>query len=585
MVNAKCLIWAALAWTLACQTWTQASVKVDISPPGAVDAEAQWRLISDPCWFDSGQVHPELPSRKYEIEFADLAQWREPQPLYLWHIQGYITDANAVYQRLPEFEVGSIPRQRAWHETTLEFLIRAESCALPTANPTPLGPITLDPAGTADLYLFHYTPDPHDKEPFAISFHATSAGQPVSQDVIITPMPHISPEAEVFGLGGKASDPCATDDIDIDDKRNSEPNDFNYLDPKPCLRVITITGDEVIIEKGNPNHIYNNYNENADIGEFTVYAVDVIIRSPFHLPQTNVNIHAQNLIIEGNGCIKTTPIDNPIPEPNQFADGAHGLKAGDIALNIQSFQAPDPCLPDPCNPGSFLAPDPCDPNTYYPLDLRGGRGQNAGRGRPGVNGASRTMRDDHCSWEGFRYNAKENHKIIWFKRTLVCSGYCRQPSPREYGTHAWPGNGTNATCPGKPGNGGDGGSIRSALDVVMGYASFTGGSTGQKASDCPGGKGGSPRNATRCEIKLMRGNLITCLYFQKPEADPFCDHKTFNVSHHTSTDGKSYTAPDPCRPFGDPGKFMLVGDPMRWLKPKTLNKDACVKSIYSQKTS
>ena len=78
---------------------------------------------------------------------------------------------------------------------------------LATITATVLSPI----AGTIEFDpatgRVRYSPDTDDKRPFMIRFAATSGGQTRTQDVTITPMPHLPAEQTAFGLApaGEAS--------------------------------------------------------------------------------------------------------------------------------------------------------------------------------------------------------------------------------------------------------------------------------------------------------------------------------------------------------------------------------------------
>src|SRR5690606_39042260 len=90
-----------------------------------------------------------------------------------------------------------------------------------------------------------------------------------------------------------------------------------------------------------------------DLRSLTLYADQVIVRSPLRFPRTDVTIHARELIFEGEGRIDTSPIPfrqkravsphktkdgDPADENGKptyrAAAGRDGEKAGDIRLHV-----------------------------------------------------------------------------------------------------------------------------------------------------------------------------------------------------------------------------------------------------------
>ena len=87
-----------------------------------------------------------------------------------------------------------------------------------------------------------------------------------------------------------------------------------------------------------------------DLEALTLYADQVVVRSPLRFPGTTVTIHARELVFEGNGSIDTSPrrhlaarASSPPPtqgEPPRWsaADGANGEPAGDIHLHVETLR-------------------------------------------------------------------------------------------------------------------------------------------------------------------------------------------------------------------------------------------------------
>ncbi len=54
------------------------SLRVTISPQGAIDAGAQWRRTGTTTWYNSGDVETDIAVGTYSIEFKNLAGWDKP---------------------------------------------------------------------------------------------------------------------------------------------------------------------------------------------------------------------------------------------------------------------------------------------------------------------------------------------------------------------------------------------------------------------------------------------------------------------------------------------------------------------------
>lgn len=73
------------------------SLQVSISPQGAIDAGAQWRLAGSATWRDSGYTAREIPVGSYTVEFKDVPGWDKPANQSVTIQNGRTATAAAVY--------------------------------------------------------------------------------------------------------------------------------------------------------------------------------------------------------------------------------------------------------------------------------------------------------------------------------------------------------------------------------------------------------------------------------------------------------------------------------------------------------
>ena len=535
---------------------------VTIFPQEAVDAGAQWR-VHGRDWLDSGDVDPDLAPGYHEVEFKPLVLWEEPTTLRVRLVSDCETTATTAYERLKDFSIGEISPQTVWHAQTLELLIHSDelgpSASLSfVADPEPRGAMSLEPiSGTG---LFTYTPDPQDKQPFNVTFTAELDATSVEQTVEVSPMPHLPPEANAIGLppppGRQVPDAADKDSRDyliVNTVYSDHPEWLNHAKrwdetKSRGPRTISISGKTVVFEEGHDNGLYE-YNDKEDIEEMNVYGEKVIMRSPLNLPQANVTIYAKELCFEGQGCINTTPRPHSVDrlayipgEPPK--DGADGLPAGSITVHIESL----------------------DPGTAYyrRFIMQGGDGQLGSNGEDGKHGE-----DKECFFRGFSDAQGHWYENPWPGHVTKADigGWDFFPWHEGWNYHHWkeydfrPEHGNNAIADGKPGDGGDGGDIRSNLilrtvleePIFDAIVDNPGGWAGQGKS-YSGGEPGEPRPAIRAKL--------VSLY-------PGWGWEWRKQEEFTSQPGKDAPAPDPGTP-GQDGAACLVGSPLSWLHPYAL---------------
>ncbi len=372
-----------------------------------------------------------------------------------------ITPFPAFLKELSRYNIGELTPQTVWHGEKTEFWLQAEAVG-PGASfamdviGSPKGTIEFNPS----YGHFLYEPGTEDKEPFSVTFTATDGDKTASQTIQVTPMPKLTQEYQEFGEPVHSL-PDAEDKAYLirNDVLSVAKENFNYQNHK--TRSISITGKTVVFEQGHANSLYDNYHANPDIKAMNIYGETVIIRSPLHLPQTNVTIYARELRFEGDGLIKTTPISLTTPA-ERLQNGAHGLKAGDIAVYVSSLN------------GIYRASDP--PIRFI---LNGGDGQPAGIGKAGD--IPQNMMQPWCGFHG----------NCWFTGSCGSGLIVYMEGLTNYGTKEWPSHGEDATSGGKPGNGGTGGNLITNYNYLLtnGNVSSHGGAAGTKALTVIGSSG------------------------------------------------------------------------------------------------
>ncbi len=432
---------------------------------------------------------------------------------------------------IPQFKIGGIPSQVAWHGTTLQFRVYCEFSATvfsKTVNGSPLGKIVFD----TSTGLFTYTPADTDTVQFFVEFTATCGGESVSQEVEINPMPHLPSEQTVFGIDPKTyPDAEYMDYVVRSDVKSETAESFNNVSRN--TRSVSISGKTLVFQKDfGKNTLYNDYNNNEDIKEFKVFAETVIIRNPLNLPQTNVTIYARELRFEDVGtekaCINTTPKSlTTRPAGTTGIAGSHGLPAGNVTLHLEKFSAV---------------------GTDKRFILNGGNGQTGGLGKDGAAGTSLSFKTVH-SYTTVVYEKYEKEKKCCFGACWPCGW----EDPSIFGSKVWPGNGENAIPGGKPGNAGNGGNFSSNINMTS-YVSQNGGKAGEKAPDCKGGAAGTPVNSYWIEH--------TSYWDDK-------NHKC-NSTQHTSTAGANATSPSADISVGNTGTVSSAGSTMTWFTPFAL---------------
>ena len=444
---------------------------------------------------------------------------------------------------LPRLNIREIPPLTVWHDSSSEFLVHLDENPGVffdmEADPQPIGDLKLEPS--SDPYWhFSYTPAPEDKRAFTVTIATTSGDERVSRSFEMIPMPKLAPEQAVFRTGEHTQPgPLDPQEIHFTSENAKILRDlFNYRKPPVDVRNITIVGETVLLEEGKD--VYDLFNGKEDIQRMTIVAESLVIRSPLHLPQTDVTIYARELRFEAGARITTTPVAKTVG-PGLSKPGLDGLNAGGITLNI----------------GRFVPP------VELAFDLGGGKGQAGGVGRDGADGTPMPS-ETEIGWndKGSIFNswsAPDGWEVVY----AIVNNTCVFGIPIEVFTFSkfeidqWPTDGKNAEASGKPGEGGGGGVMTSNIDVLR-HTSVKGGQAGAAArggGSYRGGSAGKPQKARKVQIDY-------CLALGFSDLEP----------PHESKPGKPAPGSSAESDFGKVGEYKSEGGSFSWLHPLLLNR-------------
>lgn len=340
----------------------QGSLTVTLGPADALAAGARWR-IDEQAWNNSGDTLS-LASGLYQVNFKEITGWHSPDSFTRVIAAGDNASLHFEYEPLEMYEIGEVPPVTVHHGETVSFRVNCDSITV--ENKTPATPVPVfDPVSK----IFSYTSGENDREEFQVTFHATGGRSESSQAIPVQPLADLPAEQSILLSRKPAPDPASSDYLVVSDLEGVAAEDFNHTSIKTYD--ITVTGKTVLIEEGYAgNSLFEQYNGRRDIKSFTIFAEDLLIRSPFHLPQTEVTIYARRIkfddkVPESRAAIITTPMTDSL-QPAAGVDGKDGLKAGTIRVHIERIS-------DTAGGRRFI--------------LKGGDGQQAGSGaRPGDGG-------------------------------------------------------------------------------------------------------------------------------------------------------------------------------------------------------
>jgi len=181
--------------------YKEGSLLVSISPEEACADGGQWR-VDEGDWQVSGSTIGGLKPGFHLVEFESPPLWQPVQERSVRIVGERTSELNVTFVPVRSVNIGDISPQRVWQGSTIRFRVCAEdigSAATYTlsADPHPGNCLTFD----TDTGLLSFSPGKDDNTPFEATFSARAGTDEVSQTVLFTPMPHLSYEQEVIGLG------------------------------------------------------------------------------------------------------------------------------------------------------------------------------------------------------------------------------------------------------------------------------------------------------------------------------------------------------------------------------------------------
>jgi hypothetical protein len=339
---------------------------------------------------------------------------------------------------------------------------------------------------------------------------------------------------------------------------------------------VTIYGVRLLFDQHDKSGFLRTYNGRDNIEDLYIFADAVQIETGLRFPQTNVYIFCRELSFKGpDSFIDTTPISTEYRSPLQI-NGENGAPAGNITLNIQAFST-----------------DAAEAKHFRAI---GGKGQN-----PDEGGLTQWPVPRHIKpiskeeWDGFfTHKRRKLLRRAVFKLAdpadvdPMINDVMETPEWREGVTHVelyntyeygigeherylvgtcgtkdLPGKGSAGLTPGKPGTGGNGGTLTAtagSYSIFYRQANLSGGPSGTPIAYTRGGPGGTPSPAYWLNIEALdRGGKVTEL----------------NWSTHSAEPGdNSGPGPQPDKPVGDNGEIVFAtGDHYfyAWLTEVNLN--------------
>ena len=316
-------------------------------------------------------------------------------------------------------------------------------------------------------------------------------------------------------------------------------------------RSVEIAGKVLVFDDQENRQLLQRFNGHEDIKSLNIYAEKVIVRTRLKLPSTEVHIYAEELRFEDVGttvsAIDTTPVSLTI-KPNQFENGKHGLKAGDIHVLVDNFYSQDN------RGGRFIQ--------------NGGKGQDGGPGEKGTNGKSAVLfsnRHRDLIECGEKWGIGKQLVRWGFLDAEVTLSELKQKGI-QLGS-AWPEDGGDAKAGGKAGNGGDAGSFYSNQENLDSFVEQQPGSRGRWAGMYLGGRPGYPRSAIRvgyakCESRWFSGiGRHSSSIFRRGLI-------VRDIERRESKYGAFAESPLADRPQGNKGSMEIIRNkPMVWLHP------------------
>lgn len=463
------------------------------------------------------------------------------------------------------FPLGSIPPLSVWEGEKLSFTVTSSLGErvkfTKRATPSPKGKTSIDER----TGVFTYEPSAEDKEEIAVWIRARKGAKEEAQKVYITPHPQLPSEFNVIEhVSASAPDPASRTyttyaEVDAGEMRFNnieELGDGAGAKSTVMTKKVTISGVKLVIERNeDKGSLYNRLKDRTNLKQLTLCADEVVIRCELVVPGTDVNIYARQLRFDDSGGeiarINTTPL--PVKGRATRDEGLDGQKAGDVNLYIRNLDVP---------------------GNAHRIIANGSRGQDARLGIAGPKPKSLTWTWDGRAKTKTIYGADSS--LEWTQEVKNIEGgfvpiavaFIKEMDGRVrnfdfgIGSGDWPGDGGDPEVfPGRPGQGGDGGTILSDFkDELASRVQQKAGEAGGMAKDVPPTPAGLPNKACWVDVVYKQ----TVVGNEKVE---------FSVSNiRTSSPGYGAAAQGPKTPAPKDGQLRAVfyGGSSFWLHPSAV---------------
>jgi hypothetical protein len=321
---------------------------------------------------------------------------------------------------------------------------------------------------------------------------------------------------------------------------------------RQTLRTIRISGYRIAIEAGGRQGLVESLmpggSPAGDIELVEIYAREVIVGVPLHIPGANIKIYAQSLSFEDHGSqpssIDVTPLGQ-IAETAAGKDGAPGQNAGTIDLYVAQIE----------NAASSPTPR---------LIISGGPGQQGGPESTGQRGADKPEMPNEPQIGGIVRSWHDLQPFVIVDNGPLPTDWSNYDSPKhvvwffrydqadEWGTrNNWPGDGNDGIPGGRPGLGGSGGSLHSAIPVDDTLLLRTGGLSADARPQATRGDPGNPGTSVGIHLE--------------PRPIGFAVFTYYHFFVHRGQSGNAVSSPSATSPRGADGT--KVNDLRGWLHP------------------
>ena len=321
---------------------------------------------------------------------------------------------------------------------------------------------------------------------------------------------------------------------------------FNFV--TNTTRLVEIEAPVVVLDEAIADGLFARYNGAQDITSLVIRARKVIVRSAVQLYGTDIDIFAEELSFENSSAAVLT-IPTAPPKPGVGQPGIPGQRAGNIRLFVD--------VVNDAEPGTIR------------FVTKGGLGGAPGDGANGADGKSLPVMLNYGNPGNDRYNPEgiPPNSMVYIVHNHV-------PGPKDncdafdgtVGSPDYPTSGSDAVAGGKPGLGGQGGSVLSTFDVSA-ECDVSGGFSGIASGHYIAGKAGQPTTATH--VNICRNDYRGETWW----------HLDGIVSTH---DGVDTDSPEADAVSGPDGAFSLAVGTVGWITAGYLREETkFARAVYS----